>query len=33
MQLDTACRDGYLIPLRKAQAEDFRSAAELVVAD
>ena len=33
MQLDVAVKNGYLVPVRKAQAEDFRGALELVVAD
>ena len=33
MQMDRACRDGILIPMDKAQVEDFRPAGDLLAAD
>ena len=33
MQVETALRDGYLIPLRKSQVEDFKTAEELLLID
>ena len=33
MQVETAIKDGYLIPLRKSQVEDFKTAEELLLID